>query len=121
MIQLNYRDSRPIYEQVKDGLRRLIVTGVLRPGDKLPSVRALAEQLAINPNTIARAYTALESEGYTVSVAGKGSFVAELDRQNLLRQTELLQKIAPDLEELKQLGLTEEELLRLWRGGNTHA
>ena len=52
MIQLNYRDARPIYEQVKDGLRHLVVTGALQAGDKLPSVRALASSLAINPNTI---------------------------------------------------------------------
>ena len=55
MIHLDYRDSRPIYEQVRDGLRKLMVTGMLRPGDKLPSVRALAIELAINPNTIQRA------------------------------------------------------------------
>ena len=66
MIHLDYRDSRPIYEQVKDGLRRLMVTGVLAPGDKLPSVRAMASQLSINPNTIQRAYAELEAEGYVV-------------------------------------------------------
>lgn len=54
MIQLNYRDARPIYEQVRDGLRHLVVTGALQAGDKLPSVRALASSLAINPNTIQR-------------------------------------------------------------------
>ena len=63
MIHLDYRDSRPIYEQVKDGLRRLMVTGVLASGDKLPSVRAMASQLSINPNTIQRAYAELEAEG----------------------------------------------------------
>ena len=61
MIHLDYRDARPIYEQVKDGLRRLMVTGVLAPGEKLPSVRSLAMDLAINPNTIQRAPTAPES------------------------------------------------------------
>ena len=55
MISLNYRDSRPIYEQIKDGLRKLIVTGAMKPDEKLPSVRALAQQLSINPNTIQRA------------------------------------------------------------------
>ena len=64
MISLNYRDSRPIYEQIKDGLRKLIVTGALRPDEKLPSVRALAAQLAINPNTIQRAYNELEGGVY---------------------------------------------------------
>ena len=62
MLQLNYRDSRPIYGQIKDGLRRLIVTGALEPDEKLPSVRAMAMDLAINPNTIQRAYAELEEE-----------------------------------------------------------
>ena len=56
MISLNYRDARPIYEQIKNGLKRLIVTGALKEGDKLPSVRSLATELAINPNTIQKAY-----------------------------------------------------------------
>ena len=73
MIRLDYRDARPIYEQVKDGLRRLMVTGVLAPGEKLPSVRSLAMDLAINPNTIQRAYAQLEMEGYVYSVAGRGT------------------------------------------------
>ena len=75
MLTLNYRDSRPIYEQIKDGLRRMIVTGAMAQDEKLPSVRALATQLSINPNTIQRAYNELEAEGYIYSVAGKGSFV----------------------------------------------
>ena len=64
MISLNYRDSRPIYEQIKDGLRKLIVTGAMAPDEKLPSVRALATQLSINPTTLQRAYNELEGEGY---------------------------------------------------------
>ena len=64
MISLNYRDARPIYEQIKNGLKRLIVTGALKEGDKLPSVRSLATELAINPNTIQKAYNELENEGY---------------------------------------------------------
>ena len=71
MISLNYRDSRPIYEQIRDGLRKLIVTGALSADEKLPSVRALAAQLAINPNTIQRAYNELEGEGYIYSVPGR--------------------------------------------------
>ena len=67
MLNLDYRDARPIYEQVKDGLRRLMVTGVIREGEKLPSVRTMAGTLAINPNTIQRAYEALEAEGYVYS------------------------------------------------------
>ena len=116
MISLNYRDSRPIYEQIKDGLRKLIVTGALRTDDKLPSVRALAQQLSINPNTIQRAYAELEAEGYVVSVTGKGSFVAEGDTQNMARRAELTGKLKPLLEELKNLGMTREELVQLWEG-----
>ena len=95
MIHLDYRDTRPIYEQVRDGLRKLMVTGMLRPGDKLPSVRALAVELAINPNTIQRAYSQLEAEGYILSVSGKGTFVAELQDQNAVRRAELEEKVRP--------------------------
>ena len=116
MISLNYRDSRPIYEQIKDGLRKLIVTGAMAPDEKLPSVRALATQLSINPNTIQRAYAELEAEGYVVSVTGKGSFVAEGDTQNDARKAELTGKLKPILEELKNLGMSREELLQLWEG-----
>lgn len=116
MIHLDYRDSRPIYEQVKDGLRRLMVTGVLASGDKLPSVRAMASQLSINPNTIQRAYAELEAKGYVVSVTGKGCFVAEGDTQNTARRAELTGKLKPLLEELKNLGMTREELVQLWEG-----
>ena len=76
MISLDYRDGRPLYQQVKDDLRRMMLTGLLPPDEKLPSVRSLATQLAINPNTIQRAYSELEAEGYIYSVAGKGSFAA---------------------------------------------
>ncbi len=118
MIHLDYRDSRPIYEQVRDGLRKLMVTGVLRPGDKLPSVRALAVDLAINPNTIQRAYTQLEAEGYILSVSGKGTFVAEQQGQNHLRRAELEEKLRPLREELRSLGMTAQEWAALWEGGN---
>ena len=118
MIHLDYRDNRPIYEQVRDGLRRLMVTGVLRSGDKLPSVRALAVDLAINPNTIQRAYAQLETEGYIVSVSGKGTFVAEPQGQNHLRRAELEEKLYPLREELRSLGMTAAEWAALWEGGN---
>ena len=93
MISLNYRDSRPIYEQIKDGLRKLIVTGALGTGEKLPSVRALATQLSINPNTIQRAYNELEGEGYIYSVPGKGSFAAGNTGADESRRRELLEKL----------------------------
>ena len=121
MIHLDYRDSRPIYQQVKDNLRRMMVTGVLNAGDKLPSVRALASQLSINPNTIQRAYAELEAEGYVVSVTGKGNFVAEGDTQNQARRQELLAKMRPMMEELKALGMTAEEFAAPWEGGKDDA
>ena len=110
MISLNYRDARPIYEQVKDGLRRLVVTGAMQPGDKLPSVRSLASSLAINPNTIQRAYEALEREGYLYSVAGKGSFVAQRNDVDENRRKELLKQFETAAAELMFLGLSAQEL-----------
>lgn len=110
MISLNYRDARPIYEQVKDGLRRLVVTGAMQPGDKLPSVRSLASSLAINPNTIQRAYEALEREGYLYSVAGKGSFVAERNDVDENRRKELLKQFETAAAELMFLGMSAQDL-----------
>ena len=110
MISLNYRDSRPIYEQIRDGLRKLIVTGALTPDEKLPSVRALAAQLAINPNTIQRAYAELEQEGYIYSVPGKGSFAAGDSDAGSRRRKELEAQLREMLRELKCLGATPEEL-----------
>ena len=110
MISLNYRDARPIYEQVKDGLRRLVVTGAMRPGDKLPSVRSLASSLAINPNTIQRAYEALEWVGYLYSVAGKGSFVAERNDVDENRRKELLKQFEAAAAELMFLGMSAQDL-----------
>ena len=71
MITINYRDPRPIYEQIQTELRRLMLTGLLPPGSRLPSVRELAGMVAINPNTIQRAYRELAAERYILSIAGK--------------------------------------------------
>ena len=114
MIVLDYRDSRPLYQQVKDSLRRMMLTGLLEPDEKLPSVRSLATQLAINPNTIQRAYAELKAEGYIYSVAGRGSFVSAGDGEHLRRIAELTGRLVPLLEELKSLGYTREQLLVLW-------
>lgn len=113
MISLNYRDSRPIYEQIRDGLRKLIVTGALSADEKLPSVRALAAQLAINPNTIQRAYNELEGEGYIYSVPGKGSFAAANAAADSAWRAELLTQVRELLSELRYLGVSQQELLNL--------
>lgn len=114
MITLNYRDARPIYEQICDGLRRLILTGGIADGEKLPSVRVLASQLAINPNTVQRAYDKLEADGYCVSVPGKGSFAAASQReQDDARRSALIKKLKDTAAELSELGMKYEELILL--------
>lgn len=113
MISLNYRDSRPIYEQIKDGLRKLIVTGAIGTDEKLPSVRSLATQLSINPNTIQRAYNDLEGEGYIYSVPGKGSFATGDPDADTSRRKELWEKTRELVAELRYLGVSQEELMAL--------
>ena len=123
MLNLDYRDARPIYEQVKDGLRRLMVTGVIQEGEKLPSVRTMAGSLAINPNTIQRAYEALESEGYVYSVPGKGSFAAPNTGVDEGRKNDLLHTFDQTAGELLFLGVSGEELwarVRALEGGETN-
>ena len=110
MFTINYRDSRPIYEQVKDSLRRAIITGVLSPDDKIPSVRDLAGQLAINPNTIQKAYRELEAEGYIYSVPGKGSFAAECNEARSSRRDSLYEKLDAAIVELTQLDVSIAEI-----------
>lgn len=112
MITLNYRDARPIYEQMCDGLRRLIVSGAIADGDKLPSVRALATQLAINPNTIQRAYRELEAEGYICSVPGRGSFVCQQDAALEARRAELLSRFDALVGELALVGVGSDKLIQ---------
>jgi len=118
LLTLNYRDARPIYEQIKDGLRKLIVQGALRPDEKLPSVRAMATEMAINPNTIQRAYAELEAEGYIYSIPGKGSFTAALTEAPALRRQMLLEKLREIITELRYLNVSEEDILALLQEGN---
>ncbi|MDD6038632.1 MAG: GntR family transcriptional regulator [bacterium] len=110
MIQLNYRDSKPIYEQIKEGLRRLVILGVIAKDEKLPSVRELASELAINPNTIQRAYRELETEGYIYTVSGKGSFAAEQTDVKGGRNVHLLEEFDDIVRELLYLSESKESL-----------
>lgn len=110
MIQLNYRDPRPIYEQVKDGIRKLAYSGVLGPDEKLPSVRELAMKLAINPNTISRAYKELEQEGFLYTVTGKGTFINQEYDLNDSRKEELWQQFEKAAKGLIDLSVSEEEM-----------
>ena len=77
MIPIDYRSGEPLYDQIVSGVLRLKAVGALLPGDKLPSVRALALEIGINPNTVQKAYGILESNGVICTMAGKGSFVSQ--------------------------------------------
>ena len=110
MIQLNYRDPRPIYEQVKDGIRKLAYSGVIGPDEKLPSVRELAMKLAINPNTISRAYKDLEQEGFLYTVTGKGTFINQEYDLNDSRKEELWQQFEKAAKGLIELSVSKSEM-----------
>ena len=113
MIQINYHDSRPIYEKVKDSLRQLVFSGALGEGEKLPSVRELAVSLTVNPNTIQRAYRELEQEGLIVSIPGKGSFVAAGGGAKAARMRELKEKLNALAAEFEALGISRDELAQI--------
>ena len=113
MISINNRDPRPIYLQIKESVVRLILSGALSTDERLPSVRELAGSLAINPNTIQRAYRELEHEGFIYSVTGRGSFVAPLSEVDQGRRQVKLEEFSAAARELLHLGMTGEELRQL--------
>lgn len=111
MLQLDFGDRRPLYEQIKDKLKNLIISGVLKENERIPSVRELAASLAINPNTIQKAYKDLESEGYIYSQKAKGSFVSpRLDAANEADIKALSESLTSIVTELKFLGIGIDEL-----------
>ena len=110
MVHLDYRDGRPIYIQIVDDFRSKIIAGVLQTGEKLPSVRELAMELSINPNTIQRAYRQLEALGWIATVPGKGCFVSGLPEYAAEEQRELLQAFDEAAAALVQRGFTREAL-----------
>ena len=117
MVHLDYRDARPIYVQIMDGLKHQITAGVLQQGAKLPSVRELAMELSINPNTIQRSYRQLEAEGWIVTVPGKGCFVCKADHSQEERER-LLIAFDETCSALFRVGVTAVELAkRLETGG----
>ena len=111
----NLDSDRPIFVQIVERLQYDIISGVYQPGQKLPSVRDLAAEASVNPNTMQRAYNELENEGYIYSVPGKGNFVSPDVRQDEERIKELKEKLIEILAELKYLGLTDEELENMIR------
>lgn len=110
MILLDYRDARPIYAQIIDGFREQIVSGVLQPGDRLPSVRELAAELTINPNTIQRSYRQLEMEGWIATVPGKGCFVSTAPTQKQREADRLMEQWESVTAALLALGVSPETL-----------
>ena len=113
MIILDYRDSRPIYEQIVEKFKLLILKGALTQDEKMPSVRNLAMELSINPNTIQRAYATLESQGYIYTVKGKGNFVS--DKATLMKdyQKEISSQLSEVCKQAASAGMGREEFMAL--------
>ena len=119
MLHVDYRDARPIYVQIMDGLRQQIGSGVLQQGDRLPSVRELAAELSINPNTIQRSYRQLEMEGWIATVPGKGCFVCAIPSGDPKQELRLLRQFDEAAKKLLSLGYTRRELqIRLEKEDN---
>ncbi|PLR94153.1 GntR family transcriptional regulator [Bacillus sp. T33-2] len=127
MFELDMRSRKPIYEQLVEKLKELIINEVLKPDEQLPSVRTLAQQLTINPNTIQKAYRELENQGYIYSVQGRGSFVNVF---NHVQDQEKIANVKREFEKLVlealYLGIAAEELymmikeLGASKGGGDH-
>lgn len=114
MFQLDLRSRTPIYEQVMEKLKELIIREVVEADEQLPSVRVLAKQLSINPNTIQKAYRELEHQGYIYSIPGKGKFVApQSDAINKEKVKNMEKQLIKLISEALYLGLNKEDILKL--------
>lgn len=121
MIILDYRDTRPLYEQIVDKFQILILSGALEPNSRMPSVRSLAVELSINPNTIQRAYSELERNGFLYTVKGKGNYVAYSDSLKDVRKQEILEKLRDLKKEALSMGMTVKELTEFLEQEDTAA
>ena len=115
MIVLDYQDRRPIYEQIVEKFRHLILSGALPPGSRMPSVRQLAMDLSINPNTIQRAYAQLEQEGLIYPVKGKGNFIADSESVREISRRNYMEEMKTLVEKGRDMGFMEEELIYIIR------
>lgn len=113
MYQLDPRSRAPLYQQLEEKILQLILAGALRPGEILPSVRVMARELGINPNTVAKAYQDLEKSGLIHSVAGKGSFVSEPDTLHRQVEQSVLDRLREALQEGRRAGVSRETACRL--------
>ena len=113
MIVLDLKDARPLYEQIVERFKHLILCGALPEDEKLPSVRNLAMELSINPNTIQKAYGELEREGFIYSVKGRGNFVSANGSLKEAKKEELKMQILALVKEGESIGLTKQEVIQL--------
>lgn len=111
MIHIDYQDKRPLYEQLTEKIKDLIVRGILEQDSRLPSVRNFAIDLSINPNTIQRAYLELERNGFIYTVKGRGNYVAEESFWKTSQELQMMTELNELLGKLKNLGITREKLL----------
>lgn len=111
VIWIDYKDATPIYEQIVQRYKNLIVKGVLKPDEKIPSVRNLAMELSINPNTIQKAYMLLEQQGFIYTVKGRGNFVAGDVGLKDIKKQEIYDKLASIINESKEAGIEIAELI----------
>ena len=111
MINLDYKDARPIHQQIEYGIKQLIISTILMPDEQLPSVRELSVSLTVNPNTVQRAYKQLENDGYIYSVKGKGNFVSKVTGfKNRELTDELYNKLTSVVKELMYLGESKTDI-----------
>ncbi|MDF2536180.1 MAG: GntR family transcriptional regulator [Bacillales bacterium] len=113
MFELDMKSRKPIYEQLVDKLKELIIHDILKPDEQLPTVRQLAVDISINPNTIQKAFRELENQGYSYSVPGKGSFVnSDLQSKRAAKIAQIKDEIAKPIAEALFLGITKEQLMQ---------
>lgn len=113
MIVIDYKDNRPLYEQIVERFQVLIERGVLKPQEQMPSVRSLAMDLSINPNTIQKAYAELERRGYIYTVKGRGNFVSYDEELKEKRRSQQLEEFKTKAVQAMETGVTKAELLQI--------
>ncbi len=113
MIVIDYKDNRPLYEQIVERFQVLIERGVLKPQEQMPSVRSLAMDLSINPNTIQKAYAELERRGYIYTVKGRGNFVSYDEELKEKRRSQQLEEFRTKAVQAMEAGVTKAELLQI--------